>query len=312
MGEVVGTRYRVLATLDATGMSHVFEARDEETRQLVALTVVAPPGGISRPEELEREAEALRSVRHPHVARTHSLVKLEHERAYFVSELVNGVDLEHALSVLGQLAPAQVAVLLTGVGRGLDALHEVSVVHRRLTLRKLVLRRVEGDGIGITITGAGAGALVSPSADPSRATAQADLTTVTTIAPEVVEGNTSTDHRVDVYALASIAFELLAGRPVFQDDNPIGLLARKAATDAPLLREVARVPVPPAFESIVARGLARDPDLRPQTAGELVFELRRCAEVGGPSSFEFSTWLVETLGRVLGDRNDDIDTNKPD
>jgi serine/threonine-protein kinase len=223
---------------------------------------------------------------------------------------VEGVNLERCNDALGPLAPAQVAALVTGVGRGLDAAYQQGVCHGRLTLRKLILGRLQNGRVGVTIVGFGAALLVQPSTDTTGATSPIDVSTATTVAPEMLTGASIVDQRADVYSLAAIVFELLAGRPVFQDDNAIRLLARKVATDAPRLREVARVPVAPKFEEIVARGLSRDPALRPRSAGELVFELRRSADVGGPSSRALEDCLADTLESMRAEDGGGANTGK--
>lgn len=276
-------------------MSQVYEAVDDRTQGVVALTVLEPPNGGDGLSVLGREHLKLQALTHPQVARVVDLVHVGGHRPCWVTERVPGVDLDHVRSVLPPLSPAHVAVLLTGAGRALDAAHGLGVVHRRLTLRKLVVGRRNDEPIRVMIVGFGAGPLVEPSPDTSRPTIQSDASTATTMAPEAVTGMTSPGSEVDVYALAVLAFELAAGRPPFQDDNPIRLLARKVAIDAPLLREVARTPVAPAFEAAIARALSRDPSERQRSAGELVFDLRRAAEVSGPTTPAFEALLTDTL-----------------
>lgn len=262
---------------------------------VVAMTSPRP---ISRPEVLAEETEALKDATR-HVARIRAFLPLGGTRAGWAVARVDGVDLQRCLDAQSAFSAAEVAHLVHDTARGLDAAHERGVFHGRLMLRKLILGRDEPDRVGVTIVGFGASSLVTPSADTSTATMAIDASTVATIAPEIVTGEMVDGRLGDVYALASIAFELLAGRPVFQDDSATRLLARKVASDAPRLREVARVPVPPQVEAALARALSRKPGERHASAGELASELSRAAGADDTPADARNRSLEELLVPVL-------------
>jgi serine/threonine-protein kinase len=97
------------------------------------------------------------------------------------------------------------------------------------------------------------------------------------MAPEAAMGGV-TDARGDVYALATVAFELISGALPFSTDNPMQLLSMKLVNDAPSLSEVTGLNFPHALEAVMARGLSRDIDTRYPTATELIAAIRDATE----------------------------------
>jgi serine/threonine-protein kinase len=92
------------------------------------------------------------------------------------------------------------------------------------------------------------------------------------LSPEAIKG--APPHPLaDIYALGTVCFELITGRPPFENDNPLLLMQMKLAQEAPSLSTSAGYDFPPAIEAAVARGLTRDPDKRYKTAGALIAAL---------------------------------------
>jgi hypothetical protein len=195
---------------------------------------------------------------------------------------VRGVDLHTVLATRGALDPTTAADLLTQGADALDAAHEAGLVHRDVKPGNFLL------------AGASAGSLpprthvyLTDFGLTKRATSVSGLTrtgqflgSLHYVAPEQIRGE-DVDPRTDVYALACVAFELLAGEPPFPQEQDAALLWAHMSVDPRPLTGV-RPELPAAVDEVLAAGMAKERDHRPASCGELVRELR--SALGEPVS----------------------------
>jgi hypothetical protein len=118
--------------------------------------------------------------------------------------------------------------------------------------------------------------------------------------PEVIQGDLP-DRRADVYALATVAFELMSGRAPFEAENPLKLLPLKVMNDAPTMSAVSQTKFPDSIEAVIARGLTRDPQYRWPSAGEFISALDAAV-----LEIEVATGLVEPVSRTAAMRRSAI------
>jgi tRNA A-37 threonylcarbamoyl transferase component Bud32 len=287
------SRYRVLEKLGAGGMGEVYRARDEKLHRDVALKVL--PEGLLEDDaarsRFRKEADALSRLSHPHVA---TLLDFDTAEGvdFIVMELVTGPspadELHH-----GPLPEKEVVRLGAQLARGLQAAHEQGVVHRDLKPANL---RLTPDGL-VKILDFGIAHLekaMKGSEEPTTTrTAEGRLMgTPAYMSPEQLLGR-AVDARTDLYSAGAVLYELATAR------RPHGERAGVELFDAILHRDVelpssVNPSLSPGLDAVIVKLLDKDPQLRYQTARELVVDLERLRE-STPRSAATSTRALEEV-----------------
>ncbi|AKT43718.1 uncharacterized protein CMC5_079530 [Chondromyces crocatus] len=258
---VVDGRYSVESELGRGGMGIVYLATDEGLGRKVALKVISPALGTD-PEwvkALRKEAAALASIRSQHVVQVHAFGRHE-STCFFVMEYVRGRNLRDILSE-HWMHRAQIPIhrVLTIIGRlaaGLDAVHAEGIVHRDLKPDNVVIE--EGSGRPVLVD---FGLAVSDPTDPWAMSGGTPLY----MAPEQTRltANRNVTPQTDVYALGCLSFEMLCGRPPFDDPVPDQVMIDQARTPPPRLSDFR--PDLAGCDDVFARALAKKPGDRYET-----------------------------------------------
>jgi serine/threonine-protein kinase len=277
LGALVEGRYLVQSVIGRGGMGVVYAAVHEELQRAVAIKVLNPAWAADADATARflREARVASSLSHANIIDVWDLGRLPDGRPYLVMPRVAGEDLGTLLADAGPQHPRRVVKLLEGVAAALDLIHDKGFVHRDIKPENL-LRVVREDGSeAVLVLDFGIAAAVL---SESRMTQDGVLCgTPDFLPPEVLTGELP-DRRGDVYALATVAFELMTGRLPFQGVNPFQLLTLKLAQAAPSLSSMSGRVFPEAIEHVIGRGLAQSPEERYGTAGEFVHALGTAAE----------------------------------
>jgi predicted Ser/Thr protein kinase len=258
--------YRIEAVAGRGGMGVVYRARQPALDRVVALKLIAPElsGDEAFRTRFSRESRIAASLDHPNVIPVYEAGE-DGDRLFIAMRFVDGTDLGRMLAEDGALDPALAAELVAQAASALDAAHARGLVHRDVKPANLLvagdlparphvyltdfgLARRDGSTGGLTTTGQWMGT-------PDYA------------APEQIDGY-DLDARSDVYALGCVLFAALTGGPPF-GERPRMAKAAAHLQDAPPTLRSRRPSVPLALEPVVARALAKRPEDRYQTAGEL-------------------------------------------
>jgi serine/threonine-protein kinase len=273
-GNIIAGRFRLEALLGQGGMATVYRALDLELGEEVALKLMTAPD--VDPQSLARfrqEVAITRRLAHPNIVRIYDIGDHDGQR-FITMELVRGEPLGSIID--GRpLEPARAIALLIQACAGLQAAHELGVVHRDIKPDNLLVTadgtlKVMDFGIakhragapGVTVQGYVAG-------------------TPAYISPEQVSGFTSVTARSDIYSLGITAYEMLTGRVPFEHPELMPLLMMHLQTPPPPLR--ARNPLLPAtLDALILMTLEKAPERRIQSCGELAARLRDVQrELGG-------------------------------
>lgn len=263
-GAVVG-RYRLEVLLGRGGMAEVWRARDDVLGREVAIKTMraafASEEGVR--ERFLREARLAAGLDHPHIVPIYD-VGQHGEVPYVVMPVVSGGSLAGLLQRGLPSRPRAVAWVVQIAG-ALDAAHAAGILHRDIKPANVLL--ATGERALLSDFGI---ARMAESATRLTATGQV-IGTPDYMAPELARGEPAS-RSSDAYALAVLAWELLAGRPPYRGDSALSVLHQHVSAPVPQLARV-RDDVPAALASAVERGLAKDPAQRPMPVQELAESL---------------------------------------
>lgn len=281
IGQLLADRYRVEALLGTGAMGAVYRAEHVHMKKLVALKVLHremthDPQVVSR---FEREAVAAGRIEHPNVATAKDFGKLEDGSFYLVLEYVQGALLRVALRG-GPLPPARAVAIAKQIADALGAAHDAGIVHRDLKPENVMLVPQAEGGDLVKVLDFGIAKISSGELEGQALTkVGAVFGTPEYMAPEQASGQV-VDHRVDLYALGVMLYEMLAGRAPFEADDMIAVLTQQlVAEPAPLPAHVDRE-----LAALVHKQLAKLPQDRSQSAAELGAALDALQRRFGPPS----------------------------
>ena len=266
-------------------MGEVYKARDTRLDRIVAIKVLsAHIDTTAARERFEREARAVSSLNDPHICTLHDVGEQD-GIPFLVLEYLEGETLAAALKN-GPLAVNRALRYGVEIAAALYRAHRHGVTHRDLKPANVMLTKA-----GIKLLDFGL-ARVREATNPGEADTTATLTrditspgtivgTIQYMAPEQLESKEA-DARSDLFAFGAVLYEMLTGRKAFQGQNQASLIAAiLTAEPLPLADPQASIaPLPPALERVVRTCLAKDPDERWQSAGDLSRELKWIAEAG--------------------------------
>ena len=291
----VGTRlgpYELVSLLGHGGMGEVYRARDTRLDRSVAIKILAPgitPDAAAR-GRLVAEARAASLLNHPNICALYDIGS--HEATDFlVMELLEGETLAARL-LAGALPFPSVVRVGAEIAEALDVAHARAIVHRDLKPGNVMLTRT-----GAKLLDFGIATIGRPTADgddPRPSSSTGSVTgTPSYMAPEQLEG-LDVDSRADVFALGAVLYEMAAGRKAFDGSS----LTDLTQAGDPVAPSGLRSGIPPGFDRLVGRCLARDPEERWQSARDVLFQLRGLAgedagrQILAPRSSRIAAWTI--------------------
>jgi serine/threonine-protein kinase len=247
------------------GMGIVYRATQLPLGRAVALKLVSPDRAADSTflARFEREARLAASIEHPNVIPVYAAGE-EDGRLYIVMRWVEGTDLHTLIAESGALEPGSAAAVVAQVGAGLDAAHAAGLVHRDVKPANVLIAGHDATGHAYLTD---FGLTLEISADTRLTESGAWLGSVNFMAPEQFEAG-RVDMRTDVYALGCLLHTTLTGEPPFARRTVAATM--RAHLDDPPPRPSDTPGVPEAFDAVVARAMAKRPDDRYQSAGDLV------------------------------------------
>jgi len=258
-------RYAVERELGRGGMATVYLADDLKHHRKVAIKVLRPElGALLGPDRFAREIRIAASLNHPHILPLYDSGEVAVEGAsllYYVMPYVRGESLRHRLVRERQLPVDEAIGLIRQVAAALDHAHALGLVHRDIKPENIMIHEGEAMVADFGI------ALADSAAAGERLTGTGLMVgTPEYMSPEQAAGERALDARSDVYSLACVLYELLAGEQPYTGASAQMVIAKRFTDPVPRVRRL-RPAVPPAVEQALLTALARVPADRFGSAG---------------------------------------------
>jgi serine/threonine protein kinase len=309
IGRILEAKYELLARIGEGGMGTVYRARrvhigDEVAVKVLHSKYVAEEDGIER---FRREARAAAMLHHKNAVVIHDYGEspTESAAAFIVMELVNGSSLRQLLRRVGRLSIEYAVALMSEICAGVAAAHRQNIIHRDLKPDNiLVLPPEDGEGYGTA-------KVVDFGIAKLRDLAASHMLTLTGdiigspyyMSPEQCQGE-ALDARSDVYSLAAMMYEMLAGVRPFTSHTPTAVIAKQLTEPPPPFPE--NLGIPAALEATIMRALAKNPQARPADAASFSREMRASLSLLAPVPGERKNSNGERIEVFIGQGvNDD-------
>jgi tetratricopeptide (TPR) repeat protein len=288
IGSTLNNRYRIDAELGFGGMGTVYCGQDTLLDREVAVKVLNKTDLDTQGRaHLLREAQMIAKLNHPNIVTVFDMGEIE-KQPYIVMEFVGGVRLSDQMP---ESIP-EVVPIYRQVCEAIQHAHGHGIIHRDLKPENVIITL---DGM-VKLMDFG---LARPVA--SRYTTESTIAgTVFYLAPEQVLGG-EIDHRVDLYALGVLLYELTTGELPFMDDDPVAVISQHL--HAPVVSPRAKNDaIPPALEQLILSLLRKDPNNRPQSVLEVIESLDNPNLLDAQAAVKGELTLLERMvrGRMVG------------
>jgi predicted membrane protein len=268
VGATVG-QYRIVEQIGIGGMATVFKAYQPALDRYVAIKVLPAQHALTPgfSERFIREAKAVAQLNHPNILPIYDFGQ-EADLSYIVSKYVSAGTLKERLTQ--PLSLQQAARLIEQLAGALDHAHERGILHRDVKPSNVLV----DEGEWALLTDFGLAKMIAGESDLTGS--GVGVGTPAYMSPEQIMG-AEIDHRSDIYALGIILYEMVTGRVPYEAETPMAIVLMHVQQD-PTLPRLANPDLPEAVERIILKAMAKKPDERFQSAGEMAQALKRAAE----------------------------------
>jgi len=282
----VGTtfgNYKITSVLGKGGMGEVYEAYDSEIGRTVALKIIKREYANDRKyrTRFERESHAAAMLQEPHVIPIHRFGEID-GFLFIDMRLVRGTDLQSLLEK-APLDPTRAVAIIAQIAAALDAAHAEGLIHRDVKPQNIIV--TPADFAYLVDFG-----IAEVVGDTRLTAAGAAIGSWAYMAPERLTGRELTA-AVDVYALACVLYEALTGQRPFPVQSQEALAAAHLGYPPPR-PSVTNPNVPQAFDEVIARGMAKEPDDRYGSAGALARAANRALEEASRTALDPTQYAI--------------------
>lgn len=274
IGQVFADKYEIVGILGEGGMSMVYKARHKYMDRIVAVKLmhehlVNDKTAVAR---FEHESKAASSLSHQNIVTVHDFgMTKATSQAYFVMDCLDGESLSDILEREVRLPLAEAVAIFKQTCDGLEHAHKKRVVHRDLKPSNLVLMKQDDGSKVVKIVDFGIAKLL-----PIDGVSRQNITVTGEIfgsplymSPEQCNGK-SLDQRSDIYSLGCLMYETLSGVPPIMGDTFVNTVVKHInETPAPFTQTAPDAHIPQQVEAVIMKCLAKNPDDRYQSAGEV-------------------------------------------
>ncbi len=276
--------YDIERELPGGGMSRVFVAIERALGRQVVIKVLPPELGAGvNTERFRREIQLSAQLNHPHIVPVLSAGEIG-ELLYYTMPYIEGESLNITVEKNGRLDSKEVLRILHDVVDAISYAHSRGVIHRDIKPANILTL-----GNHALVTDFGVAKAISASLPSTGMTSGGfAIGTPAYMAPEQLAADPQADHRIDIYAVGLLAYELLTGTSPFTSTSPQATMAAQL-TRVPAPLHKVRPDVPAVVSDLIQRCLEKLPENRPSTAQELLRELDEISTPQGTLTFRRTT-----------------------
>ena len=288
VGETLSEKYRLDEHIGGGGMGEVYRAEHVMMKKTVAVKVLRPEvvHHENVVERFRREAQAAANIDHPNVCGATDFGKTDDGDFYLVMEFLDGETLSERLAREGTVSADEAIAIGDAIAAALERAHELGIVHRDLKPDNVMLLSRPGEDRALKVLDFGVSRVQMAEDTPSITQTGAIFGTPQYMSPEQTSGE-EVDLRADLYALGALLYELVAGRPVFQAEESVRVMA--AHLEEPVVppsQVEGAIAIPPDLERVILELLEKDPADRPQSATDV---RGRLSQIEVPATAETGT-----------------------
>ncbi|OBI19906.1 serine/threonine-protein kinase [Mycobacterium sp. E2497] len=253
--------YHLKRLLGRGGMGEVYEAEHTVKEWTVAVKLLSEAFSkdpVFR-ERMKREARTAGRLQEPHVVPIHDYGEIDGQM-FLEMRLIEGTDLDGVLKRFGPLSPPRAVAIITQIASALDAAHAAGVMHRDVKPQNILITR---DDFAYLVDFG----IASATTDEKLTQLGTAVGTWKYMAPERFS-NAEVTYRADIYALACVLYECLTGSPPYTSSSA-GALVTAHTMDPVPQPSALRPGIPKGFDAVISRGMAKKPEDRYASAGDL-------------------------------------------
>jgi eukaryotic-like serine/threonine-protein kinase len=276
-GDVIAERYRILSSLATGGMGEVYRAEHVELGKVFALKVMKQELSADQDfvDRFKREAVASSRIGQHNIVDISDFGRTSGGRFYFVMEFLDGPTLADLMRRERVLHVDRAIHISVQIARALAAAHDQGIVHRDLKPENVILLKRGADADFVKVLDFGVAKVADGRGRGGGTAVGVVVGTPQYMSPEQA-GGLPVDSRSDIYSLGLIAYELIAGRAVFEGETPSLIMAAHINQPAPPLEAgLADSFVPPELGQTIMRMLEKKRDARPQSMAEVIAVFER-------------------------------------
>jgi serine/threonine-protein kinase len=279
LGRVIADRFRIVGLIARGGMGKVYRAEQAPLGRLCAVKVLNPNySGDADPEfhrRFFREASTASKITHPNSVTIFDYGRTDDDVYYMAMEYLEGQTLHHALREGGVMHEERVGRIAQQICRALREAHATGVIHRDLKPANIFLTRHGDDDDFVKVLDFGLVKHIGERPEEQLTQTGLFMGSPKYMAPEQIQGG-QVDARTDIYSLGIILYEMLAGKVPFERATSVNILMAHVGEPPPPMREVnPNLQCSPAFEDLVMRCIAKDPDQRFSSMDEVLQWIKR-------------------------------------
>ena len=269
-GGLIANRYKVLSKIGVGGMGGVYKALDRELNEVIAIKILRPEHQMD-PQSLQRfklETKTTRKLRHPNIVGMFDLYWGD-DLKFITMEMVEGITLRSLIKQNGVIPIRQAIDLVVQVLRALEEAHRQGVIHRDIKPGNIMLvpENLTADPPVYSVKVTDFGIAKITSEEGGGTTTGLIIGTPEYMSPEQAEGR-AIGPQSDIYSLGIVFYEMLTGKVPFKADTPMATAIKHIKDDPPPLRRFCPK-APERLEKLVMKMLAKKPEQRWRTAGEI-------------------------------------------
>ncbi len=282
IGQVLADKYRIDSVLRDGGLGKIYRATHLLMDKPVTVKILAPALAVDENivKRFSAEARTVSHISHPNILNVTDFGSDKNGAVFIVSEDATGETLKDALEHEGTFSQSRAVRVARQIAAALSAAHTAGVVHHRLTSANILLAHTTDEAEIVKVLDFGS------IREDNGFDEETDWEDLEYLSPEQNSSVQETDERSDIYGLGVIFYEMLAGEVPFSAETPTALML-KQAEEPPVPLAAFRNDLPAYLEPIVLKALAKNPEMRYQSAAEFADDL-----INAPVNFNETETII--------------------